>query len=90
MMSASVPAPTAVLRVQAGQPLLVETFAEWREAARDLLIWGVPPEAITWSTAQAGGDLFTSAPAAADEATRQPTCRSWRRPLPGRRTCRAR
>jgi probable DNA metabolism protein len=66
MMSASAPAPAAVLRVQAGQPLLAETFAEWREAARDLLIWGVPPEAITWSTAQVGGDLFTSAPAAAE------------------------
>ena len=65
-MSASALAPAAVLRVQAGQPLLVETFAEWREAARDLLIWGVPPEAITWSTAQVGGDLFTSAPAAAE------------------------
>jgi len=65
-MSAPTPAlPAAVLRVQAGQPLLVETFAEWREAARDLLVWGVPPEAVTWSTPQAGGDLFTSSQAAA-------------------------
>lgn len=58
--------PAAVLRVQAGQPLLVETFAEWRAAARELLIWGVPPEAITWSSPQVGGDLFTSAPDAAE------------------------
>ena len=36
------PVPTAVQRVQAGQPLLVETFAAWREAARDLLVHGVP------------------------------------------------
>jgi probable DNA metabolism protein len=70
MMSASASSvttpPAAVLRVQAGQPLLVETFAAWREAARDLLIWGVPPEAITWSAPQVGGDLFTSAPGAAE------------------------
>jgi len=66
-MSAPTPAlPAAVLQVQAGQPLLVETFAEWREAARDLLVWGVPPEAVTWSSPQVGGDLFSSAPAAAE------------------------
>ena len=68
-MSAPTPAlPAAVLQVQAGQPLLVETFAGWREAARDLLVWGVPPEAVTWSSPQAGGDLFSSAPAAAEAA----------------------
>jgi len=60
--------PAAVERVQAGQSLLVETFDAWREAARDLLVWGVPPEAVTWSSPQVGGDLFTSAPPAAAPA----------------------
>jgi probable DNA metabolism protein len=59
------PAPAAVQRVQAGQPLLPATFAEWREAARDLLVWGVPPDALTWGMPDTGGDLFSGAPAAA-------------------------
>jgi DNA polymerase len=45
----------------AGQPLLVSTFAEWREAARELLTHGVPPDAVNW--AEPGADLFSSAPA---------------------------
>jgi DNA polymerase len=51
---------------RAGQPLLVETFAEWREAARELLVHDVPPEAVTWSTPYAGGDLFSGAPSTAE------------------------
>jgi DNA polymerase len=50
-------APAAV----AGQPLLVTNFAEWREAARELLAQGAAPEAVSW--AQPAGDLFSSAPA---------------------------
>jgi probable DNA metabolism protein len=65
MSTAPAPVPTAVRRVQAGQPVLVETFAAWREAARDLLVHGVPPQAITWSAPDAGGDLFSRAPATA-------------------------
>jgi DNA polymerase len=53
---------------RAGQPLLVETFAEWREAARELLVHDVPPELLTWGTPQAGGDLFSGAPPAAWQA----------------------
>jgi DNA polymerase len=53
---------------RAGQPLLVETFAEWREAARELLVHDVPPELLTWGTPHAGGDLFSGAPPAAWQA----------------------
>jgi DNA polymerase len=53
---------------RAGQPLLVETFAEWREAARELLVHDVPPELLTWGTPHAGGDLFSGAPPAAGQA----------------------
>jgi DNA polymerase len=45
----------------AGRPLLVGTFAEWREAARELLTHGVAPEAVSW--AEPGADLFSGAPA---------------------------
>src|SRR5438067_11811021 len=60
-------AGSAVEQVRAGQPLLVETFAEWREAARELLVQGISPERITWGAPHAddllaGGDLFTGAP----------------------------
>jgi DNA polymerase len=47
----------------AGQPLAVTSFAEWREAARELLTHGVAPEAVNW--AAPGTDLFSSAPAPA-------------------------
>jgi DNA polymerase len=56
---------SAIDHQRAGQPLLVETFAEWREAARELLVHDVPPELVTWSTPHAGGDLFSGAPPAA-------------------------
>jgi DNA polymerase len=53
-------------QLRAGQPLLVETFAEWREAARELLVHDVPPELVTWGAPHTGGDLFTSAPSTAE------------------------
>jgi probable DNA metabolism protein len=53
---------TTIDQLRAGQPLLVETFAEWREAARELLVHDVPPELVTWGSPQTGGDLFSSAP----------------------------
>jgi hypothetical protein len=34
---------SAAAAVAAGQPLVVSNFAEWRDAARDLLIHAVPP-----------------------------------------------
>jgi probable DNA metabolism protein len=54
-------------QLRAGQPLLVETFAEWREAARELLVHDVPPEAVTWGSPQTGGDLFSGAPSTAGQ-----------------------
>jgi probable DNA metabolism protein len=44
----------------AGQPLLAETFAEWREAARELLAFDIAPHAVKWSAPD--GDLFAGAP----------------------------
>jgi len=58
---------SAIDQQRAGQPLLVETFAEWREAARELLVHDVPPELVTWSTPYAGGDLFSGAPPTAEQ-----------------------
>jgi uracil-DNA glycosylase len=49
--------PAAAAR--AGQPLLVTNFAEWREAARELLVYAVPPETVNWGAP--GGDLFSDA-----------------------------
>jgi DNA polymerase len=57
---------TIIAQLRAGQPLLVETFAAWREAARELLVHDIPPELVTWGSPQTGGDLFTSAPAAVE------------------------
>jgi uracil-DNA glycosylase len=44
----------------AGQPLLVSNFAEWREAARELLVHGAAPETVNWGAP--GADLFSGAP----------------------------
>ena len=54
----------AVLRV-------VETFAEWREAARELLVHGIPPDQVTWSAPHVD-DLFTGAPPAAEASDNLP------------------
>jgi DNA polymerase len=58
---------SATEQLRAGQPLLVETFAEWREAARELLVHDVPPEAVTWGSPHTGGDLFSGAPPTAGQ-----------------------
>ena len=54
----------AALAAAAGQPLLVRTFAEWRDAARDLLAFDIAPHTVQWITQVDGGDLFSPAPAA--------------------------
>jgi DNA polymerase len=69
-------------QVRAGQPLLVDTFAEWREAARELLVHGVAPELVTWGTPHAGGDLFTSAPAPAEPPHNPPILLTEPKPPP--------
>ncbi len=45
----------------AGQPLLVGSFAEWREAARELLVLDVAPELVSWGE-PGGADLLSGAP----------------------------
>ncbi|MDQ2990601.1 MAG: TIGR03915 family putative DNA repair protein, partial [Pseudomonadota bacterium] len=45
----------------AGQPLLVESFAAWREAARELLAFDIAPHAVKWIGHADGGDLFAGA-----------------------------
>ncbi len=48
----------------AGLPLLVQSFAEWREAARALLAVDIAPHAVKWMAHAAGGDLFSHVPPA--------------------------
>jgi DNA polymerase len=57
------------LEIQADgpRPLQVGTFAEWREAARALLVHGIPPEQVTWGAPHMG-DLLTGAPPLAEAA----------------------
>ena len=52
----------AAVAAAAGQPVLVQTFAEWREAARELLAFEIAPHAINWMAHEDGGDLFSGAP----------------------------
>jgi probable DNA metabolism protein len=57
---------TDELTPRRGQPLAIATFAEWREAARELLASSVPPEAVAWSAP--GGVLSSGAPQRAPPA----------------------
>jgi DNA polymerase len=52
----------AAVAAAAGQPVLAESFAEWREAARELLAFEIAPHAVRWIAG--GGDLLSSAPPA--------------------------
>jgi probable DNA metabolism protein len=52
----------AAVAAAAGQPLLVQSFAEWREAARELLAFEIAPHTVKWITHEGGGDLFSAAP----------------------------
>ena len=63
----------AAATVAGGRPLVVRNFAEWREAARDLLLHEVAPERVTWSEPGArADDLFSGAPDAAPSADNAP------------------
>jgi len=42
----------------AGRPVLVHSFEEWREAARELLAHKVAPHAVQWISHKDDGDLF--------------------------------
>ena len=46
----------------AGQPLLVQDFAQWRAAARELLALDRAPHTVTWIGHADDGDLFSTAP----------------------------
>ena len=50
----------------AGRPVLVHSFEQWRDAARDLLAHRVAPHAVQWISHKDDGDLFSqgSAPEA--------------------------
>lgn len=73
MSTAAGAAAGAASIVAAGQPLVVSGFAEWRAAARDLLMHGVAPERVTWNEANAvATDLFSGAPAAVPSADNVP------------------
>jgi len=51
----------AVETVAAGAPLLVTNFIAWRDAARDLLMHDIAPEAITWAGQGGAADLLMGA-----------------------------
>lgn len=60
---AAIPSPiNAALAAVGGRPVLVQSFAEWREAARELLAFDIAPHAVNWISRADGGDLFSSAP----------------------------
>ena len=44
------------------QPLSVESFAEWREAARELLAQDIAPHDVQWRSAREDRDLFAMQP----------------------------
>jgi probable DNA metabolism protein len=52
----------AAIAAVAGRPVLAQSFAEWREAARELLAFEIAPHAVKWIAHEDGGDLFSSAP----------------------------
>jgi probable DNA metabolism protein len=53
----------AAVAAGAGQPLLVRTFAQWREAARELLAFDIAPHTVKWLAPEDGGAPFSPAPA---------------------------
>jgi len=52
----------AAAEVSAGQPLLVQDFAQWRAVARELLAVDIAPHTVTWIGHADDGDLFSTAP----------------------------
>src|SRR5471030_923189 len=52
----------------AGVPVLAQSFAQWRDAARSLLVRGVAPEFVQWIAAPEEGDLFAAAGASVNYA----------------------
>ncbi|MBC7499139.1 MAG: UdgX family uracil-DNA binding protein [Herminiimonas sp.] len=50
---------TAATLVVAGTPLLVQSFAQWRDAARALLAQGTAPHTVQWIARADEADLFS-------------------------------
>ena len=67
--------------VRAGRPLVVETFAEWREAARELLVHGIPPEQVTWSAPHMDDLLTGTDPVSGAPPTAEARAESGRRAI---------
>jgi DNA polymerase len=51
---------SAAVAAAAGQPVLVRTFGQWREAARELLAFEIPPHMVKWIAHEGGGDLISN------------------------------
>lgn len=58
---------SAAAAVAAGQPVLVNSFGQWRDAARDLLAHKVAPHAVQWVASKDDADLFSNPVACAEE-----------------------
>ena len=51
---------SAAAAVAAGPPVLVNSFGQWRDAARDLLAHHVAPHDVQWVASKHDGDLFSN------------------------------
>ena len=58
---------SAAAAVAAGQPVLVNSFGQWRDAARDLLAHKVEPHMVQWVSSKDDADLFSNPVACVDE-----------------------
>jgi DNA polymerase len=50
----------AAVAAAAGHPVLVRTFGQWREAARELLAFEIPPHVVRWIAHEGGGELLSN------------------------------
>lgn len=58
---------SAAAAVAAGHPVLVNSFGQWRDAARDLLAHKVEPHMVQWVSSKDDADLFSNPVACVDE-----------------------
>lgn len=62
---------SAAAAVAAGHPVMVNSFGQWRDAARDLLAHKVEPHAVQWVSSKDDADLFSNPVACVDEEEEQ-------------------
>jgi DNA polymerase len=60
-MNASTGRINAALAAAAGQPLRVHSFAQWREAARELLAYDIAPHLVQWLAHDNSGEPLSHA-----------------------------